>query len=102
MITQENYTNEQHFHIRVSRSKIQRKHFFVNQYSAIAQELDRTIKLALDTYHGHGSAMVRRSHMAMAKRTVLVGDVMCLWLNTMMISVLEMKVIAIKTGMRKP
>ena len=44
--------------------------------------------------------MVRRSHTAMEVRTVLVGDLMVGLVSTMMMIVLETKVISIRTGIR--
>ena len=42
--------------------------------------------------------MVRRSHTAIDMRTVLVGELMMCWLNTIIMMVLDIKVTIIRNG----
>ena len=81
------------------------------------EQEDKPKESEAESYQGAGRMMVRRSHMAMDNKTVLVGELMLGLVNkytifvifrktyllkTMMMRLLEKKVMQMNTGMMKP
>lgn len=60
------------------------------------------IKCSEITYHGNGQAIVSKSIMAIASKTIFVGVLMFFWLSTMMTSELQIMVTIKFTGTMYP